>query len=103
MKEIWKDIKGYESFYQVSNLGNVRSLDRYVKNGTSNRNIKRGRVLKPCINHKGYLQVHLVANGNSKLVVIHKKHIHKKAHYIFLFIYLSPLSFFKCICDKKIS
>ena len=72
MKEIWKDIKGYESFYQVSNLGNVRSLDRYVKNGTSNRNIKRGRVLKPCINHKGYLQVHLVANGNSKLVVIHR-------------------------------
>lgn len=27
MDEIWKDIKGYEGFYQVSNLGRVRSLD----------------------------------------------------------------------------
>ena len=27
-KEIWKDIKGYEGFYQVSNLGRVRSLPR---------------------------------------------------------------------------
>ena len=26
MQEIWKDIKGYEGLYQVSNLGNVRSL-----------------------------------------------------------------------------
>lgn len=33
MIEIWKDIKGYEGFYQVSNLGNVRSLDRYTRNG----------------------------------------------------------------------
>ena len=30
MKEIWKDIKDYEGLYQVSNLGNVKSLDRYV-------------------------------------------------------------------------
>ena len=28
-KEIWKDIAGYEKMYQVSNLGRVRSLDRY--------------------------------------------------------------------------
>ena len=27
--EIWKDIKGYEGYYQVSNLGNVRSLDEF--------------------------------------------------------------------------
>ena len=29
MKEVWKDIKNYEGLYQVSNLGNVRSIDRY--------------------------------------------------------------------------
>ena len=28
MEEIWKDVKGFEGFYQVSNLGRVRSLDR---------------------------------------------------------------------------
>ena len=28
--EIWKDIEGYEGLYQVSNYGNINSLDRYV-------------------------------------------------------------------------
>ena len=32
MKEIWKDIKNFEGLYQVSNLGNVRSLDRISVN-----------------------------------------------------------------------
>ena len=33
--EIWKDIKGYETYYQISSLGKIKSLDRYVtdKNG----------------------------------------------------------------------
>lgn len=30
MDEIWKDIKGYEGLYQVSNLGRVRSLDKII-------------------------------------------------------------------------
>lgn len=30
MREVWKDIKGYEGLYQVSNLGRVKSLDRVV-------------------------------------------------------------------------
>lgn len=34
MEEIWKDIKGYEGSYQVSNLGRVKSLNRYVKRGS---------------------------------------------------------------------
>lgn len=33
MEEIWKDIKGYEGFYQVSNLGRVRSLPRPIRRG----------------------------------------------------------------------
>ena len=33
-KEIWKDIDDYEGFYQVSNLGRVRSLDNWIWNGT---------------------------------------------------------------------
>jgi len=32
-KEVWKDVKNYEGFYQVSNLGRVKSLDRKVSNG----------------------------------------------------------------------
>ena len=35
MEEIWKDIVGYEGYYQVSNFGNVRSIDR--KDGRGGR------------------------------------------------------------------
>ena len=28
MKEIWKDIKGYEGLYQISNLGRIKSLPK---------------------------------------------------------------------------
>lgn len=30
MKEIWKDVKGYEGSYQVSNKGRVKALNRYI-------------------------------------------------------------------------
>ena len=50
MKEIYKDIKGYEGKYQVSNLGNVKSLHY--------NNTNRERVLKPRVT-KGYLSVDL--------------------------------------------
>ena len=36
MEEEWKDIDGYEGYYQVSNFGRVRSLDRYVKDTRRN-------------------------------------------------------------------
>lgn len=64
MVEIWKDIKGYEGFYKISNLGNIKSLPR---NGT----IKYEKILKPN-NVAGYYQVSLQKNG----IVEHKK-IHR--------------------------
>lgn len=33
MSEIWKDIKGYEGQYQVSNIGRVKSVDRLDASG----------------------------------------------------------------------
>lgn len=45
MQEIWKDIEGFENCYQVSNLGNVKSLNRNIQQG--NRVVKlKGRLLK---------------------------------------------------------
>lgn len=35
--EIWKDIKGYEGLYQVSNLGNIKALEREVYSLWKNR------------------------------------------------------------------
>ena len=63
-KEVWKDIIGYEGLYQVSNFGNVRSLNY---NGTKG-NI---RILTPLHNY-GYLCVHLSKDGFTKTVRIHR-------------------------------
>ncbi len=57
--EKWKDIEGYEGYYQVSNLGNVKSLGRYVNNPHGGKRYIRERILKP-FNKKGYLYVDLL-------------------------------------------
>jgi len=58
MNEIWKDIKGYEGIYEVSNLGRVRSIPR---NGTINKT----KILSPALIH-GYYSLCL-RNKNKKM------------------------------------
>ena len=58
--EKWVSIKGYEKFYEVSNLGRVRSLDRLWKNWRGDICVKPGKVLKPQPNSNGYLRVGLI-------------------------------------------
>lgn len=58
MKEIWKDIKGYEGIYQVSNTGMVKSLERKVKNKHGFRTVRERILLQPKGTH-GYCTVHL--------------------------------------------
>lgn len=65
LKEIWKDIKGYEGCYQVSNLGGVRSLDRYINGNKNSKWIRKGVVLKPHKNRNGYLIVRLQLDGHN--------------------------------------
>lgn len=69
--EIWKDVVGYEGFYQVSNEGNVRSLDRCVKCSNSIRFYK-GRVLAQCRDDKGYYRVLLTIAGRHKSKQVHR-------------------------------
>lgn len=57
--EIWKDIEGYEGLYQVSNLGRVRSLDRYTKGKNNSKIFKKGKLLKISQNQHGYNIVQL--------------------------------------------
>ena len=69
MTEIWKDVVGYEGYYQVSNLGRVRSLDRIASNG---RKIK-GKILSTKVNTPPYYpRVSLSVNGKMKLVQVHR-------------------------------
>lgn len=69
--EVWKDIKGYEGLYQISNLGNIKSLERYSKHYAGGVKYINERILKLSKNRKGYLQTTLNNNGFKKT---HKAH-----------------------------
>lgn len=71
MTEIWKDIKDFEGLYQISNLGKVKSLPRYVKNIHGQRIVKE-KILKNQINKKGYYSVVLRKNNKSYTKEIHR-------------------------------
>lgn len=71
MKEIWKDIKNYEDYYQISNLGRIKSKDRISRNGKGKYIIK-GKLLKNADNGLGYKSVYLRKNGISKKHYVHR-------------------------------
>ena len=62
-EEVWKPVFGYEEWYEVSNFGNVRSLDRMVKHYSGFNRFFIGKLLVPQENHQGYLRVRLCKNG----------------------------------------
>ena len=66
MSEIWKDIKGYEGSYQVSNYGNVKSLDRIIIYPNGKKQFISGQQIKPYKNNNGYYYSMLNKNGKSK-------------------------------------
>ena len=68
--EEWKDIDGYEGYYQVSNLGNIKSLDVEVFNGKV-MHIRKGRVLKLQTNGN-YNKVSLSYRGKVKQFLVHR-------------------------------
>ena len=72
MKEIWKDIKGFEGYYQVSNMGQVRSMDRDVAYSDGTIHHHKSRILKGSPNQQGYLQVNLQRDRQVKHISIHK-------------------------------
>ena len=57
MKEVWKDIKGYENLYEISNFGNVRNKNKQIKKQYDN---------------KGYLCVELYKKNKRKHFRIHR-------------------------------
>lgn len=61
--EIWKPVRGYEGMYEVSDLGNVRSLDHIVEFLDYG---KKGKILKKTINACGYEVVSLTDFLNKK-------------------------------------
>lgn len=70
IEEIWKDIEGYEGLYQVSNLGNVKSLDKYV-NGRNSKRLVKGKLLSLFDDKDGYKLVNLYNNKKIKQFRVH--------------------------------
>lgn len=70
-KEIWRDISGYEGYYQVSNFGRVRSLDK-MQNYNGSVRLHKGKILKPNNDGRGYLIVDLSKNNRSVTKTIHR-------------------------------
>jgi hypothetical protein len=71
MEEIWKDIPSYEGYYQVSNLGNLKSLARVVDGPKGLKKLSE-RILKQRLGKTGYLYCDLNKNGKSKTVKPHQ-------------------------------
>jgi len=74
MREEWKDIEGYEGFYQVSNLGRVKSVERetYSGHNYSVRRIEKERILPGYKVKNGYLYQTLLKNGVMKTFKLHR-------------------------------
>lgn len=74
--EIWKDIENYEGYYQISNLGRLKSLERNiprVNNGKIVNYIQKERIIKLTKNGKdGYFKVYLRKNNTYKRFYIHR-------------------------------
>ena len=72
-KEIWKDIKGYEGYYQVSSYGNIRSLDRWVNSSLSKSGtvLLKGKPMSGSINQDGYIRYSLTQHNKPKAIFGH--------------------------------
>ena len=68
MKEQWKDIPNYEGVYQISDLGNIKSLDRVNSKGY---NLK-GKPKKQSTNRSGYKSVGLCKEGRTSTKWVHQ-------------------------------
>lgn len=73
-KEIWKDIPNFEG-YQVSNLGRVKSLSKFINNNPKSKSIgyfTKEKILKQFGNTRGYELVKLYNNGEKYTKKIHR-------------------------------
>lgn len=68
---MWRDVPGYAGYYQVSNTGRVKSLDR-IENWSGFKRPRKGRVLKLRVDKYGYNTVLLMRDGKAKHFTVHK-------------------------------
>ena len=70
--ENWKDIAGFEGFYQVSDKGRIQSLDREIHNSWNGWTFIKGKISKQFLNQNGYPYVNLCKEGKVKQETVHR-------------------------------
>lgn len=70
--EEWKDIPDFECYYQASNFGRIRSLERLVNCKNGSKQTKKYKILKPVNLGNGYYRVHLSKDGKSRYWFVHR-------------------------------
>lgn len=72
MEEIWKEIPGYEGYFEVSNLGNFRSKDRIIKYKQNGTRLYPGKMLKVEQMQDGYQRIVLMKDAVKKRYMCHR-------------------------------
>ena len=72
MEEIWRDIDGYEGLYQISNLGRVKSLDRYIVSRWGTPFCLKGKIRRLRKDKYGYMCLSLNKDGKIRYKTIHR-------------------------------
>ncbi len=70
--EYWRPIPGYEGLYEVSSLGRVKSLPRFMDNRHGGKSLLKGRIMKLTPDTCGYLRVRLCKNCIQKSFKVHR-------------------------------
>lgn len=71
--EVWASVVGFENQYEVSSLGNIRSIDRYVKHHIEGVNrMYKGTNKKTRLNSKGYVRCNLKNDGKRYDFTVHR-------------------------------
>lgn len=74
-EEIWKNIRNYEDYYEVSNFGRVRSKDRKIEQECKGKKVNftyKGSILKQQLINSGYLVVSLSKSSIQKKFLVHR-------------------------------
>lgn len=72
MVEMWKDIKDFEDCYQISNLGRIKSKDRYVRVCGGGKRLVKSKIIKPNKCTNGYYEASLNKNGKRTVILLHR-------------------------------
>lgn len=72
MMEEWRDIKGFEGLYQISNFGRVRGVDRYIKDSIGRNRFHKRKLKSQSTSKRGYNFVTISKNTKMYMFNVHR-------------------------------